>query len=181
MSEGPWLSTPRQTLRQPVAADLDRVFAIHSHPLSYRHLPSGRMTRVEQASVRLDEWLSHWAEHGFGYAGVEVPGGGTVVGFAGAAHHTLAGRPVLNLYYRFDPESWGHGYAGGAVGAVVEWARVHQPELPLVARVATNNPSSIRVAERAGLVRQSVTDPTDPVDHLLFASLTLPPPDLKPS
>ena len=164
------LTTERLTLRAPVASDLDHVYAIHSNPLTYQHLPSGAMTDVAQAQRRLDEWLQHWDEHGFGYAVVECTADAAVLGFTGPAHATLGDRPILNLYYRFDPSSWGHGYAAEAVTAVVGWSAEHHPDLPLVARIATNNPSSIRLAKRAGLTLQPVTDATDEVEHVIYAT-----------
>ncbi len=170
MTGDPWLTTLRLTLRRPTPKDLDRVFEIHSNALTYRHLPSGRMTSVDQAQQRLDEWLAHWSEHDFGYAVVQVADEPLVIGFAGAHHHSIDEWPILNLYYRFHPDAWGRGYATEAVKAVVAWTAAEHPDLPLVARVATNNPSSIALAERVGLARQDVTDPTDPVEHLIFVS-----------
>ena len=58
---------------------------------------------------------------------------------------------MLNLYYRFDSDHWGPGYAAQAASAVVEWALRQGPDAPLVAVMATNNPASARVAERGGL------------------------------
>ena len=173
MPDTTWLASARLTLCRPSLDDLDAVYAIHSNPETYRHLPTGAMTHLDQARQRLREWLQHWDEHGFGYAVVQPSGDAIVLGFAGPQHAVLMDRPVLNLYYRFDPTSWGHGFATEAVTAVVEWAAATHPGLPLVARIATNNPSSIRLAERAGLTRQNVVDPTDEVEHLIFSTQPL--------
>ncbi|HET8716410.1 MAG TPA: GNAT family N-acetyltransferase [Nocardioidaceae bacterium] len=168
--EDAWIMTERLLLRRPRADDVDRVFAIHSDARTYRHLPSGRMQTAEQAQQRLDEWMQHWEEHGFGYACVCVGDAGDVVGFAGVKHHVVDGWRVLNLYYRFDPEVWGRGYATEAASAAVERARSVAPDVPVLARVARNNPGSIRVAERLGLQLHEATDSGDPVPHLLFSS-----------
>jgi RimJ/RimL family protein N-acetyltransferase len=168
--DGPWLTTPRLVLRRPTPEDLDRLFEIHSDPETYRHLPQSAMTHIDQAAERLAQWIEHWDEHGFGYAAVEPVADPTTIGYAGAFHHSLADRPVLNLYYRFDPAFWGRGYATEAVTAVVEWAGTERPEIPLAARVATNNAASIALAERVGLTEQDATDPTDPTEHLIFTS-----------
>ncbi len=165
-----WLRTPRLILRRPAVIDVDRVFAIHGNPLTYLHQPSGRMASPDQASSLLTAWVGHWEAHGFGYASVQPRDGDAVMGFAGAKHQTILGQPILNLYYRFDPGAWGHGYATEAVLAVVSWLRSNCSELPVVARVATNNPASIRVAQGVGLTRQRVHDPADPVAHHLYAS-----------
>jgi RimJ/RimL family protein N-acetyltransferase len=171
--DDPWLTTPRLVLRRPTPEDLDRLFEIHSDPETYRHLPQSAMTHVDQAGQRLAQWIEHWDEHGFGYAVVQMADEPPAMGFAGAHHHSIDEQPALNLYYRFDPASWGHGYATEAVTAVVGWAADEHSDLPLVARVATNNPSSIALAERVGLARLDVSDPTDPAEHLIFASTDL--------
>ncbi|MGZ4599252.1 GNAT family N-acetyltransferase [Oryzihumus sp.] len=173
MDGEPWLTTRRLTLRRPGFGDVDRVFAIHGNPLTYRHHPSSRMASPDQAFGLLAAWTDHWEAHNFGYASVQLREGGALVGFAGAKNQTILGQSVLNMYYRFDPGAWGHGYATEAAVAVVGWLRAHHPELPVVARVATNNPSSIRVAQRAGLILQSVHDSADPVAHYLYASAPL--------
>ena len=175
MPGAPWLTTPRLVLRRPTADDLARLFEIHSDPETYRHLPNHAMSHLDQAAERLAHWTEHWTAYDFGYAVVELAAERTTIGYAGLFHHTLADRPVLNLYYRFDPVSWGHGYATEAAEAVLAWARVHRPELPVTARVATTNAASIALAERVGLTRQDVTDPTDPIEHLIFSSAPLAP------
>ena len=88
------------------------------------------------------------------------------MGFAGAKHQTIL--PTCTT--ASTPVPGGHGYATEAVLAVVSWLRSNCSELPVVARVATNNPASIRVAQGVGLMRQRVHDPADPVAHHLYAS-----------
>jgi [ribosomal protein S5]-alanine N-acetyltransferase len=171
----PWLTTARLTLQPPALDDLDRVFAVHSDPLTYRHHPSGRMTSPDQAPALLAAWMDHWEAYSFGYASVQLRAGGALVGFAGAKHQTILGQPVLNLYYRFDPAAWGRGYATEAAVAVVGWCRSHRADLPVIARVADNNPASIRVAQRSGLLLQRVHDTADPGAHQIYASAQLQP------
>ena len=165
-----WINTDRLRLTRPERSDVARTFAIHADERTYRHLPSGVMTSPEDAEALLEVWLAHWREHDFGYAAVRRHGEDLVIGFAGAKHQTLRGVSVLNLYYRFDPDSWGRGLATeAAAGVKAELSRTH-PGLPLVARVARNNPASIAVAERLGLRRLTWGDPGDPVPHWLYSS-----------
>lgn len=168
----PWLRTGRLLLRRPEPDDVRRVFEVHSDPRTYRHLPAGRMRHVDEAIALVAAWTRHWDEHGFGYAVVEHHGGHPALGFAGAKHQHVVGCDVLNLYYRFAPEAWGNGYAVECMRAVIDELAARLPELPVLARAATNNPA-VRVAERVGLVRQDVVDPHDPVPHVLLASSTL--------
>ena len=166
----PWLGTARLVAWVPTAADEPAVWAIHSDPDTYRHVPSARLTRPEDAARLLSTWMDHWNRYGFGYATVRSVDDPTVLGFAGARFAALNGAEVLNLYYRFAPRAWGVGYATEIARAVAQWAAAEHPTVPLIARVATNNPPSVRVAERIGLVRTDLQDRGDEVDHLIFAS-----------
>ena len=173
MTVEPWLTTERLVLRRPARADLSRVFDIHRNPLTYRHHPSGVMSSPEEAALLLAAWVGHWDAHGFGYAAVVCRADGRLLGFSGGKHQRILGQPILNLYYRFDPGAWGHGYATEAAGAIVGWLGSHRADLPVVARVATGNPASVRVARRCGLALQDQQDPGGNVEHHLYASASL--------
>ncbi len=167
------MMTARLRLRRPVAGDARRYFEIHSDPRTYHHLPSAAMRDESEAAERLDAWRRHWDEHGFGYAVVETTDDTAVVGFAGLCHVRLAGHEVLNLYYRFDPAHWGRGLATEAGRAVVDDGSGRLPDHPIIARIARNNPSSIRVAERLGMQRDVLQDPEDPVPHWIYSTTPL--------
>lgn len=172
-ADGNWLSTSRLTLRRPVAADVDAAFVIHSDARTYEHVPDQRMRTRDDAQTLLDAWQTHWERCGFGYASVRRRGLDKVIGFAGVKVQAVAGHDVLNLYYRFAPEAWGHGYAGEAATALVEWSTSHHAHRPVIARVARHNPRSIRTASAAGLELTQVQDPRDPVPHWIYCSRPL--------
>ncbi|MDN5729598.1 GNAT family N-acetyltransferase [Corynebacterium casei] len=60
------------------------------------------------------------------------------------------GKDVLNVYYRFSPESQGKGFAREATTAAIEWGRKECPDLPVVAIIDPANTTSIRLAEKLG-------------------------------
>jgi [ribosomal protein S5]-alanine N-acetyltransferase len=68
-------------------------------------------------------------------------------------------------FYRLGPEAWGSGVATEAATAVVDWATVHRPDRPVIARVRPDNIASAKVAARAGLHRAEHLD-TDGEDGL---------------
>lgn len=168
----------RLLLRQPAWDDVDAVFRIHSDPRTYAHFPEGVMARREDAVAVVRDWRAHWERNRFGYAVVEprraasdqADSGRAALGFAGLKRQAVLGHDVLNLYYRFDPAYWGCGYATEAAEVLVTWAGATWPDVPVLARVALNNPASIRVAERVGLIQIAETDPDDPVPHVLLLS-----------
>jgi RimJ/RimL family protein N-acetyltransferase len=80
------------------------------------------------------------------------------MGFCGLKVMRLAGREVLNLFYRLDPSFWGKGIATEAATAVAKWTVTHESGRPIVARVRPDNVASATVAERAGLSRAEHLD-----------------------
>lgn len=142
------IETTRLILRPLREGDRSVMIDLHTDP---------RTTRFESAppsaaevDVLVDSWLAHWSEHGYGYCAVTTHDSRNVIGLAGIRIHDLHGERVLNLGYRFVPETWGHGYATEAAKALVDWRSRELPSLPLVANIVSANERSGRVAERIG-------------------------------
>ncbi|MFG2841886.1 GNAT family N-acetyltransferase [Kitasatospora sp. NPDC048296] len=152
------LMTRRLSLRRPTAGDLDAVLAIHRDPATCVHNPSDALTSRAEAEERYARWDALWQVRGYGYWTVRERGASPVLGFCGVKRMDLAGRPVLNLFYRFAPAAWGRGFATEAATAVVAWSVSAVPELPLIARVRPENLPSQHVALRAGLRRAEHLD-----------------------
>lgn len=151
--------TDRLLLRTLLETDLDVLYAIHADPATSRYSPTGPMASLEEARRRLDLWLSDWSQRGVGYWAVErreTPG--VVIGFGGVRHRELEGQQVLNLAYRFTPQAWGSGFATEVAREAVTLARVHRPEIPVIAIINELNAPSIRVAERLGMRVDRVID-----------------------
>lgn len=174
------LVSERLVLSRPVPEDLDAIFGVHGDRRTYAHHPEGVMREPGEALELYAAWLAHWDAHGFGYATVRdgsgqqlrsgEAAGPTVLGFAGLKWQEVLGHRVLNLYYRFAPESWGNGYATEAARTLTAWAGQRHRATPVLARVAIANPASRRVAEKAGLTLIDDRDPADPVPHRLLLS-----------
>jgi RimJ/RimL family protein N-acetyltransferase len=148
------VETERLVLRRPTRDDLAALHRIHSDPATYVHSREKVHTRLAESEDFLRRCLAHWDEHGFGYWAVEHAG--EVIGFGGLwlmPRWRWCG-DVLNVYYRFEPAAWGHGYASEMVAAALE----RGPHLPAVARVHPANEPSARVALRAGFERRPDLD-----------------------
>ncbi|HLJ80275.1 MAG TPA: GNAT family N-acetyltransferase [Ktedonobacterales bacterium] len=158
--------TERLVLRQPTSDDGAAMFAIHGDPQTNQYNPAGPDPDLATSEEALHEWLRQWDEEGFGYWAVTLPMDGAVIGFGGVRSIRWRDRDILNLYYRFTPSAWGHGYATETARAAVELAWTHIPALPIVARVRAVNVPSVRTAERAGLLRRPDLDTQE---HLVFA------------
>jgi [ribosomal protein S5]-alanine N-acetyltransferase len=158
--------TERLVLRRPTAEDGPAMFAVHGDPRTNLYNPAGPDPDLAASEETLRAWLRQWDEVGVSYWVVTLPTDGEVIGFGGVRGINWSDRDVLNLYYRFTPVAWGHGYATETARAAVELAREHLSALPIVARVRTVNIASARTAERAGLVWRPDLDDEE---HMVFA------------
>ncbi|TSC23521.1 GNAT family N-acetyltransferase [Corallococcus sp. Z5C101001] len=145
-------TTERLLLRAVSANDLEAVFALHSDPATNRFSRAGYMRTLDDARKTLGLWLEDWAREGVGYWLVErLDAPGVVVGLGGVRHKELEGQRVLNLAYRFAPQTWGSGYATEVSRFALALAAKHLPDVPLVAIIHPENTASLRVAERLGM------------------------------
>jgi RimJ/RimL family protein N-acetyltransferase len=152
-------TTERLLLRRIQESDLEAVFTLHGDPETNRFHPAKTLRSMDAARELLALWLGDWAQHGMGYWAVErYDAPGTVVGFGGLRRKELEGQTVLNLAYRFSPQSWGSGYATEMARRALELARKHVPDLPVVAIIHLENVASLRVAERLGMRRDGTID-----------------------
>lgn len=142
--------TARMVLSRVTMDDLDAVHEIHSDPLTSVYHPGGPVTDRESSRAMLDLWLADWSQRGIGYWAARLKGQDDVLGFGGLRRAMVDGQEVLNLYYRFRPSAWGHGYAVELARAAL---RVGKALGPVVAVIRDVNEPSHRVAERVGMRR----------------------------
>ena len=161
-----FVSTERLVQRRPAAEDGAAMFAVHGDPQTNRYNPYGPDPDLATSEEVLRQWLRQWDDDGFGYWAVTLLTDPVVIGFGGVRRVTWRDRDILNLYYRFTPGVWGHGYATETARAAVGLVREHLSALPVVARVRSVNIASARTAERAGLVRRPDLDDEE---HIVFA------------
>jgi RimJ/RimL family protein N-acetyltransferase len=146
--------TDRLLLRPITSSDREVLAGIHLDPRTNAHSPGGAPDR-ERVEGMLASFLAAW-EDGHSYWAVELDG--VVVGVAGVEAMTILGRDCWNLYYRFDPASWGRGLATEAAREAVVVRGLLESSRPIVARTRPANDRSVRVAEGAGLVRRPDLD-----------------------
>ncbi|GAB2778551.1 GNAT family N-acetyltransferase [Amycolatopsis magusensis] len=142
------IHTERLILRPLRLDDREAVVRIQSDPETNRFNPDP--PDVRQAGKQFEYWLSHWEEHGYGYFAVVEAATGEVAGVGGVQSKEMHDEQLVNLYYRFRPQSWGKGYATEMARAAVEWAERALPDRPVVISVALVNEPSRRVAEKLG-------------------------------
>lgn len=156
--------TERLVLRRPRPEDGPAMFAIHGDPETFRYSPRSPDPDLSTSEKDLRRWLRIWENDGYGYWAVTLPGMLDVIGFGGISRFMFRDRNALNLYYRFTPAAWGHGYASEMARTAVTLARTYLPQLPVIARTRPANIASIRTAEKAGLQRRPDLDN----EHVVF-------------
>lgn len=114
-----------------------------------------------------------WEVHDIGYRMVRarVTGRDELIGCVGTRLVTTPGfstSPVLNLYYRLAPRFWGNGMGAEAARAVIAEGRERQPSVPVIARIALANQTSMVLAERLGMVPTPWLDPNDTIPHAIY-------------
>jgi len=150
------LRTERLVLDAVTFEDLEPMFALHSDPHVWAHLPQGRHLDREETARFLDKREREWSADGLGYwvaraernlADGALPAA-ACVGIGGCARRFDT---VWNIYYRLTPAAWGQGLASEIVAAARAAAVNIDPCLPVVAYLLEHNHGSRRTAERAGL------------------------------
>ena len=165
------LLTARLSLRRPTPGDIAAILAIVGDPRASAHNPSDLLTSFAEAEGLYQFWDRQWRTTGLGYLVVRRRAGEETVGFCGVKIVRFRDADALNLYYRLAPSAWGEGIASEAAAAVITWAESKKPELPIIARVSTENLASQRVATKIGLHRAPHLDQTGPDGpELIFTS-----------
>lgn len=155
---------------RPIAPDdVDAVHAVFADPGTWRHLPSGVLTRREQSEEIVLRAVADWRDAGLGQWAVTVAG--EVVGAGGA----MPRDGWWNLGFRLAPRVWGHGLGTWVATVGVGAAHRTQPDWPVVARSLSTNPASARVSEEAGLERVHVEPWPDGPDRVVHADRPLEP------
>jgi ribosomal-protein-alanine N-acetyltransferase len=154
------IETPRLILRPWRDADSDAFAAMFDDPAVMEFLPATTRTAIDALIVRIKH---HFAEHGFGWWAVEVPGTAPFIGFIGLsrvpfdAHFT----PAVEVGWRLASAHWGKGYATEGARAALEFGFTQLGLAEIVSFTVPANTRSLRVMERIGMSH----DPADDFDH----------------
>lgn len=141
-------STERLVLREPVPADVERLFALYSDPQVWEPDPLTRHEDPAQTERMIGNWRAAWARDGLGMW--TAWDGDVFVGIGGCfVRYGVA----WNLGFRLRPSCWGRGYAQEISTAAMLAARRRRAELPVTAYLVEGNERSLRAVERTGLRR----------------------------
>lgn len=115
--------------------------------------PYGRgMTRAETV-VFLDNQIQHWNDFGFGCWTARIREDERLIGYVGLSIPTFLPEilPAVEVGWRFAPTAWGNGYATEGATAALDEAFATLGLDSVCSLPQTDNPRSVRVAERLGM------------------------------
>ena len=158
MHPPPIFGTARLVGRKPRADDGPAVFAAYaSDPEVTRYLAWRAYDRVEPLAMFLRECAATWEKTdapGAAYAWILcLKGTDTPIGSIGVTFEP-GGRAMFG--YALAKKMWGHGFAAEALKHLVDWSLAQPGIFRAWAFCDVENPASVRVMEKAGMVREGV-------------------------
>lgn len=108
------IETKRLILRKLEEADFERIFLLDSNPEVMKYIGVPVLTDINESKNVISMIQKQYEENGVGRLGVVEKESGLLIGWSGLkllTHETNGYKNVLELGYRFLPESWGKGYA----------------------------------------------------------------------
>ena len=136
------LRTPRLILRSARPDDLEDIHAVLSDPRATRWWSTPSHETLDQTRTWLDAMIANGPDH----PDFVVELDGRVIGKAGCY-------VMPDVGYILNPDCWGQGLAGEAVGAVIDHVFSTRDVETLSADVDPENVASIRLLERLGFIR----------------------------
>lgn len=152
MSAAVVLTTDRLILRGWGEGD-DEAFGTHLNTPAVMRWLGGVLSpdRLAEATARYRRWE---AERGYTFWIAERRGDAQWLGFCGLKHADTPGSPVLGeleIGWRFREDAWGHGYAGEAAAACLDYAFRDLPAPRVIAITVPGNRPSWTLMRRLGM------------------------------
>ncbi|MFI5936772.1 GNAT family N-acetyltransferase [Actinoplanes sp. NPDC051494] len=153
------LETERLSLRQWRDDDLDALAAMNADPEVMRYILDGAVRDREQSTAALRKFVGDWAAQGFGLFAIEVRATGRLAGWAGLTVPAFLPEvmPAVEIGWRLNRESWGHGYATEAAAEALRFGFEERGLDRIISIRHTGNKRSARVMEKLGLTYESTT------------------------
>jgi RimJ/RimL family protein N-acetyltransferase len=143
------IATARLAGRRPQEDDLEAYISFFCDPrIDEEAWPSSFRT-PERAQEVLADHLAHWERWGFGPWAVLLDG--SVIGWGGVRHTTVAGRPEVELLWFIHPDHWNRGYSTEIAREAVRVAFEVLELDDVVAFTVPVNAASRAVMEKLGM------------------------------
>jgi RimJ/RimL family protein N-acetyltransferase len=143
------VETRRLCLRMFELADSDALAKINSDPEVMRYTGDGNPVSREQTETRLQGYIEHWQQHGFGLRAAIHKHDHAFVGFCGLQF--VAGTQEIEIGFRLAKQYWGQGLATEAARAVIRHGFQVLGLERIIGLAHPENLASQRVLEKSGL------------------------------
>lgn len=160
------LETPRLTLREFCAEDVDALSLILSDPETMRFYvkPFDRQGT--------EEWIARnrqrYTKDGHGLWAMILKASGELIGDCGLVVQEIDGANEIEIGYHVRRDQWGQGFATEAARACCDYGFAHLGVSRLVSIIRPENLASRRVAEKNGLAIWKEVTRVD-LPHLVYA------------
>jgi len=155
------LHTDRLILRPWRESDLEPFAQINADPRVMEFYPQV-LTRQESDALA-EKFQREFAERGYGFWVVEVPGFADFIGYVGLNYWNLemAFSPCIDVGWRLGSQYWGCGFATEAAKAALRFGFEVRKFEEIVSMATVGNVRSHRVMERLGMK----SNPMDQFEH----------------
>ncbi len=143
------IESERFFMRPVTFDDLEALVALNSDPEVMRYINQGQGWPREKTVERLQHYLTHWRQHGFGVWVLERKTDSAFLGYCGLMY--LEDTPEVEVGFRVPRECWGKGTATEAAKAALGFGFRQLGLTRIVAVVDPDNLASQRVIEKLGL------------------------------
>lgn len=158
------IETKRLLLRKFEDADFERMFLMDSNPEVMKYIGVPPLTDVNESKNVIKHIQKQYAENGIGRLAVVEKESGLLIGWSGLKLLTeeINGyKNVLDLGYRFLPESWRKGYAYEAAKASLDFGFHQMNAEKITAYAHFENAASIHILTKLGFEKTSEFEEPD--------------------
>lgn len=157
----PILRTQRLILRPWRPKDLVLFAEINADPKVMEFYP--KTLNREESDVLAEKIQREFAERGYGFWAVEVPGVADFIGYIGLNYWNLEMpfAPCIDIGWRIGSSYWGKGYATEGAKAVLQYGFETLKLTEIVAMATLHNVRSHKVMIRLGMK----SDPAENFEH----------------
>ncbi|MGW2345398.1 GNAT family N-acetyltransferase [Streptomyces sp. NPDC001661] len=148
------IRTPRLLLRRwNPDDDLAPLAEIQADPAVMRRVGDGAPRSLDGTAEDIERWEEEWDDEGFGVFAVELLGSGELAGAVGLYVPDAPPRVAeqIGIQWRLGRQFWGQGYASEAAQATLEFALQDRGIDRVVAVVAEDDASSLKVVHKLGM------------------------------
>lgn len=140
--------TERLRLREFNFDDAANLYQLNLDPDVIRYTGDPPFESVETARLFIYNYKDYKL-NGYGRWAIELKSDGSFIGWSGLKLNEFND---VDLGYRLHKSAWGKGYATEAANACIKYGFEKLGHPRIIARVAKENPASIRVIEKLGLI-----------------------------